>query len=286
MAVRGTHADIAAVASRRPTPSCWSSLSAGRAPTSCGTLVRAATEAGLGVKVLPPLTELLRPWVGHSDLRDLDITDLLGRRPVDIDIGGDRRLPRTGKRVLVTGAGGSIGSELCRQIHRFGPAELLMLDRDESALHATQLSIYGTALLDSPDVVLADIRDAETRRRDLQGAPARGGLPRRRAEAPAAARAVPGRGVEDQRPRHPDRAGGGPARAGRPLRQHLHRQGGQPDQRARPVQADRRAARRARRSRGRRRARSSRSGSATCSAAAARCSPRSPSSSRPGSRSP
>jgi FlaA1/EpsC-like NDP-sugar epimerase len=64
--------------------------------------------------------------------------------------------------VLVTGAGGSIGSELCRQIHRFDPAELMMLDRDESALHATQLSIHGRALLDSPDIILADIRDAES----------------------------------------------------------------------------------------------------------------------------
>jgi FlaA1/EpsC-like NDP-sugar epimerase len=63
--------------------------------------------------------------------------------------------------VLVTGAGGSIGSELCRQISRYGLAELIMLDRDESALHAVQLSLTGRALLDGRDVVLCDIRDAE-----------------------------------------------------------------------------------------------------------------------------
>jgi len=62
--------------------------------------------------------------------------------------------------VLVTGAGGSIGSELARQIHKYGPRSLGLLDRDESALHAVQLSIYGQAPLDTPDIVLADIRDA------------------------------------------------------------------------------------------------------------------------------
>ena len=64
------------------------------------------------------------------------------------------------RRVLVTGAGGSIGSELCRQLVRFNPAEIIMLDRDESALHEVQLSIYGRALLDTPQTVLADLRDA------------------------------------------------------------------------------------------------------------------------------
>jgi FlaA1/EpsC-like NDP-sugar epimerase len=68
------------------------------------------------------------------------------------------------QRVLVTGAGGSIGSELCRQIAAFGPAELLMLDRDESALHAVSLSIHGEARLDLPQAVLADIRDGEALR--------------------------------------------------------------------------------------------------------------------------
>lgn len=62
-------------------------------------------------------------------------------------------------RVLVTGAGGSIGSELCRQLRRLQPAELLMLDRDESALHAVKLSIDGEALMNTPDLILADLRD-------------------------------------------------------------------------------------------------------------------------------
>jgi len=65
------------------------------------------------------------------------------------------------KRVLVTGAGGSIGSELCRQIARFGPAKLVLLDRDESAMHAVQLDLDGNGLLQSDSIVLADIRDEQ-----------------------------------------------------------------------------------------------------------------------------
>jgi FlaA1/EpsC-like NDP-sugar epimerase len=62
--------------------------------------------------------------------------------------------------VLVTGAGGSIGSELCRQVDGFGPARLVMLDHDESNLHRLQLELTGEGLLDSDDLVVADVRDA------------------------------------------------------------------------------------------------------------------------------
>jgi FlaA1/EpsC-like NDP-sugar epimerase len=63
------------------------------------------------------------------------------------------------RTVLVTGAGGSIGSELCRQVFGFGPSRLIMLDHDESNLHRLQLELWGEALLDSDDCVVADIRD-------------------------------------------------------------------------------------------------------------------------------
>lgn len=121
----------------------------------------AAIGAGLRVKVVPVLTDLLRPSIGFADLRDIDLADLMGRQPVDVDIAAIADYVK-GKAVLVTGAGGSIGSELCRQIHRYDPAELLMLDRDESALHGLQLSLHGHALLNTPDTILADIRDAAT----------------------------------------------------------------------------------------------------------------------------
>src|SRR5699024_6158025 len=67
----------------------------------------------------------------------------------------------TGKKVLVTGAGGSIGSELCVQLAKFGPKELVMLDRDETSLQEAQIRLRGNGLLDSQDIVLADIREAE-----------------------------------------------------------------------------------------------------------------------------
>jgi FlaA1/EpsC-like NDP-sugar epimerase len=113
------------------------------------------------VKVLPAVQNLHERPLDTSDIRDLTDEDLLGRRKITIDLQqiSDYLVNR---RVLVTGAGGSIGSELCRQLARFNPAELIMLDRDESALHEVQLSIHGRALLNTPQTVLADIRDTET----------------------------------------------------------------------------------------------------------------------------
>jgi len=119
-----------------------------------------ASAAGVHVLVLPPLDEVLRRGPRAGDLRDLSLDDLVGRRPVEIDLHASAAYLR-GRRVLVTGAGGSIGSELCRQIAGFRPAELIMLDRDETALQAVQVSIDGHGLLDTSDVVLADIRDPQ-----------------------------------------------------------------------------------------------------------------------------
>ncbi|WP_199849697.1 nucleoside-diphosphate sugar epimerase/dehydratase [Blastococcus sp. Marseille-P5729] len=119
-----------------------------------------AQPAGLDVKVLPSVNELFRGQVGIRDLRDINVDDVLGRKQIDTDLRSIADYI-DGKRVLVTGAGGSIGSELCRQISAFSPAQLLMLDRDESALHSVQLSIYGHGMLDSPDMLLCDIREAD-----------------------------------------------------------------------------------------------------------------------------
>jgi FlaA1/EpsC-like NDP-sugar epimerase len=123
-------------------------------------LTREAERCGLIPKVIPSAAELLSGSARIEGVRDLRITDLLGRRPVTTDIDAVAE-HFAGKRILVTGAGGSIGSELCRQLHGFGPAKLIMLDRDESALHAIELALHGRALLDSDRLALADIRDPE-----------------------------------------------------------------------------------------------------------------------------
>lgn len=119
-----------------------------------------ASACGLDVRVLPPTQELVDGIVSLDDVREVTEADLLGRRAIDTDLEAIASYLR-GERVLVTGAGGSIGSELCRQIARFGPSELIMVDRDESALHSVQMSLEGRALLDSRNLVVADIRDGD-----------------------------------------------------------------------------------------------------------------------------
>lgn len=117
-------------------------------------------EAGLDLLVLPPLGEMFNGQVRLTDLRHLDMADLLGRAQVHTDLSEIAGY-LTGKVVLITGAGGSIGSEIARQVHAHDPKRLVLLDRDESGLHAVQLSIYHQGLLDSRDMVLCDIRDRE-----------------------------------------------------------------------------------------------------------------------------
>ena len=93
---------------------------------------RTSTQTSAEVKVMPDLGEFLAE--GTIKLRELQIEDLLGREPVDIDLDTLSGYIN-GKRVLVTGASGSIGKELSRQISRLGPARLILLDRDESGLY-------------------------------------------------------------------------------------------------------------------------------------------------------
>ncbi|MGJ9421478.1 polysaccharide biosynthesis protein [Aeromicrobium sp. CF3.5] len=127
-----------------------------------GRINEIALEHDLDIKVLPSVNEMFSA-ISASSVRDLAPEDLLGRHQIKTDLQAISHT-LTGKRVLVTGAGGSIGSELCRQISRFDPAALVMVDRDESALHSLMLSIHGRADLESQDVVLANIREADRMR--------------------------------------------------------------------------------------------------------------------------
>ena len=100
-------------------------------------LVGLCEKTGVPFRTVPPLEHLMSGQVNISQLREVLIDDLLGREPVSLDwkaIGQELK----GKRVLVTGAGGSIGSELCRQIGRLKPAHLILLDSSEFNLYSIE----------------------------------------------------------------------------------------------------------------------------------------------------
>lgn len=93
-----------------------------------------ATAAGLTVMTVPPLEDLLAGRVSVSSIRKVELEDLLGRDRIDLDKAGLSRL-LSDKAVLVTGAGGSIGAELCRQLLRFSPSRLVVVEQSEFALY-------------------------------------------------------------------------------------------------------------------------------------------------------
>ncbi len=109
-------------------------------------------------RILPGLFELIDGRVSVSQLREVSLEDLLGREPIDLDSSLISEYIQ-GKRVLVTGAGGSIGSELCRQIMRFEPEELILLGRGENSIFSIhqELKRRPEPVVLTP--VIADIRD-------------------------------------------------------------------------------------------------------------------------------
>ncbi len=133
-------------------------------PTAPGPVVRQVTDicrlSGIPFRTMPGIYELIGGKVGVSRLRDVDITDLLRREPARIDDEGVGRV-LTGRRVLVTGAGGSIGLELCRQIARWRPAHLVLLGHGENSIFEALLELRE----DHPEVpflpVIADVRDVD-----------------------------------------------------------------------------------------------------------------------------
>jgi FlaA1/EpsC-like NDP-sugar epimerase len=121
-------------------------------------LIDSCRRANLTFKSLPPLREIINGQAALSQVRSIKVEDLLGRTPVRLDSTRLANFVR-GKRILITGGGGSIGSEICRQVMRFQPERLSILDRAENRLYELFLELqekYGGSLLD-PHV--ADIND-------------------------------------------------------------------------------------------------------------------------------
>lgn len=112
------------------------------------------------VKVLPGLRELISEENLYQSLRDVEIEDLLGRDPVELDNNNIKSLINN-KVVLVTGGGGSIGEELCRQVMLHNPKQLLMLDIYENSLYDIELELKAKYPDKDIKAIIANIRDKE-----------------------------------------------------------------------------------------------------------------------------
>lgn len=123
-------------------------------------VVETATAAGLSVFTVPALEDIMMGRVAVSRVRPVELDDLLGRGRVRLDDEGLHRL-LTGRPVLVTGAGGSIGSELCRQIARFDPSRLLLVDAGEFSLYQVEQEFRDRFPKAQIVPLTADVRDAE-----------------------------------------------------------------------------------------------------------------------------
>jgi FlaA1/EpsC-like NDP-sugar epimerase len=130
--------------------------------SSAGQRQRAATlcvRAGVKGMTVPPLGDLINGRVTLSAVRQINLEDLLGREPVWIDATNVRELLQ-GRTVLITGAGGSIGSELCRQIARYRPQRVVFVELSEFALYRLTEE-FSTAFVDVPFLpLIGDVKDA------------------------------------------------------------------------------------------------------------------------------
>ncbi|MCU1267773.1 MAG: polysaccharide biosynthesis protein CapD [Acidobacteria bacterium] len=121
-------------------------------------IVKLCEQIPIKVRIIPGLYEILDGRVGISRIRDVQIEDLLGREPVQLDVQSISR-ELAGKTVMVTGAGGSIGSELARQVLRFSPTSLLLVERAEFALFEIDQELSQANPAASIVAQVADIGD-------------------------------------------------------------------------------------------------------------------------------
>jgi len=163
--VLGTTHDIPEIARRLPIDHVILTI-ADAAPESLRRIVEICERERLKVRSIPGLYELLQGKVAFSRFHDVDLEDLLGRDPVKLDVDALEAF-LTGKTVMVTGAGGSIGSELARQIARFRPARLVLFERAEFALFDVDREIRGLWPDLGVEPVVGDVRDDERVRQVL-----------------------------------------------------------------------------------------------------------------------
>lgn len=123
--------------------------------------------AGVGIRTLPSFEDLIGGRVTFNQIREVAIEDLLGRDPVQLDNTAISGVIR-GEVVLVTGAGGSIGSELCRQVSRFGPRQLVLVEQAENALYHIHRELKPRFPAVDVVPVIADICDAGRVREIMQ----------------------------------------------------------------------------------------------------------------------
>jgi FlaA1/EpsC-like NDP-sugar epimerase len=122
-------------------------------------LVELCEKSGVPFQTVPPLDALMSGKVSINELREVSIEDILGRDPVSLDWEGIRR-GLAGKTILVTGGGGSIGSELCRQIAALEPARLVLLENSEYNLYALEMELANRFPGVQLAACLGDVRDA------------------------------------------------------------------------------------------------------------------------------
>ncbi|SEH44081.1 NDP-sugar epimerase, includes UDP-GlcNAc-inverting 4,6-dehydratase FlaA1 and capsular polysaccharide biosynthesis protein EpsC [Halobacillus karajensis] len=123
-------------------------------------IIQMAKNAVKNVQTLPMIEDIALGNVSVSQIRDVQIEDLLGREPVELDIDSIETEVK-GRTVMVTGAGGSIGSEICRQLVKFGPERLILLGHGENSIYTIHMELKQFDIDTELVTVIADVQDRE-----------------------------------------------------------------------------------------------------------------------------